>query len=458
MKDKFFDKIAIAAKCALFFAAAFLTPAFAAAQAAPAENPAETSETVKHERELSPEELAHKAYQAQMNRKAVEQARSIREVLKSLALSVKDINPALANFLITKFFGVRIIQYLASATILFLTFLLAKFLLGFLLSKFKSFADKFGKDNFLSLFAIQIKLPLSILVWVHGMYFALVFLMQEDFSIAVMTRAIVIVIGLGFFWAIIIVSDVFFMATGKRMRKRSSSSTANLIDFLRRVVKTVIIIIAFLSILSNCGLNVNTIVASLGIGGMALAFASQDTIANFFGSVSIIVDRPFTVGDWVKTSQCEGNVEVIGFRSTRIRTFRKTLVSIPNSILAKESIENCTKMPARKVVQTIGVTYSTSSSQMGKLLEDLREAIIKVDGVAEKEGVAAEFLDFADSSLNINIIYYTTELSYAAYCAVRCDVNLKIMDIVEENGLSFAFPSTSLYIEKMGDAPAPAAK
>ena len=456
MKTKFCDKIAIAVKSFLFFWAAFLTPAFAAAQTAPAEKPAETSEISKHEKELTPEELAHKEYQAQLDREAVKQAKSIRGLLKSLALSVKDINPSLSNFLITKFFGIRVIQYLASAAILILTFLIARFLLGFLLFKFKAFADNFGKDNFLSIFATQIKLPLGILVWVHGMYFALVFLMREDSSIAVMTRAIIIVIGFGFFWAIIIVSDVFFMATGKRMRKRSSSSTANLIDFLRRVVKSVIIIIALLSVLSNCGLNVNTIMASLGIGGMALAFASQDTIANFFGSVSIIVDRPFTVGDWVKTSACEGYVEVIGFRSTRIRTFRKTLVSIPNSILAKESIENCTKMPARKVVQTIGVTYSTTSEQMQKLMEDLREAIAKVDGVAEKEGVSVEFLEFADSSLNINIIYYTNDLSYAAFCAVRCDVNLKIMDIVEENGLSFAFPSTSLYIEKMGDAPAAA--
>ena len=243
-----------------------------------------------------------------------------------------------------------------------------------------------------------------------------------------------------------IVSDSLFGSIEAKLRRKSSGETASLLSFINRVIKIAVITIAILSALAHCGINVSTIVASLGIGGMALAFASQDTIANFFGSVSIILDRPFIVGDWVKTNSCEGTVEAIGFRSTRIRTFSKTLVTIPNSTLAKESVENFTKMPQRKVSQIVGLTYATSSAQLQKFLEDLRRIIPQVEGVVE-DSLTVEFSDFGASSLDVSVIYYSKQIDYSYFSATKRRVNFAIMDIVAENGLSFAFPSMSLYLE-----------
>ena len=436
-------------KYMLFFAAVLAQPLFAVSQDPAADNRPEAPIESAAEQVLSAEELAHKKLQEQFDRDAIERTRQIRGNLRSFVKNLRKVSPAAADFLVEKFFGIRVIQYIAAVLILCITFFISKFLLAFVFAKLLVLSDKLGKNGFLSLFVRQIQLPVGIMVWGIGLYFALAFLINDDAAIAIMSRAVGVGFGFGFFWAIVIISDVFFMVTGRRFYNRSAASTANLMDFMRRVVKVVIIIIAILSILSNCGVNVNTIVASLGIGGMALAFASQDTIANFFGSVSIIIDRPFIVGDWVKTSVCEGHVETIGFRSTRIRTFQKTLVTIPNSALAKESVENFTKMPSRKVVQVIGVTYSTTSAQMEKLMEDLRAEIIKVAGVDASAGVMVEFLDFAASSLDLTVVYYTKDIAYVPNCAVRRAVNLKIMDIVEANGLSFAFPSTSVYVESM---------
>lgn len=237
------------------------------------------------------------------------------------------------------------------------------------------------------------------------------------------------------------------MLASRKMRNKSSSAYS-LMEFLRKVTKCVIVIIALLSILDNLGANVNAIMASLGIGGMALAFASQDTIANFFGSVSIIIDRPFNVGDWIKAQSFEGNVELIGFRSTRIRTFEKTLVTIPNSILAKESIENFTRMQRRKVIQTIGITYDSTPEQIEAVLPQLREALNNIENIAKGDS-RVDFWDFGASSIDIRVIYYTTSLDYDKFLKTKRQTNLAIMRTIYANGLSFAFPSTSVYVESL---------
>lgn len=384
-----------------------------------------------------------------MDKEALNNARNLRKKLEAYVENLGKTSPKTVEFLMEKHFGISTAQYIAAAAILLLTIIVAKYGLNFALKKLSAVSAKtLGENAFMPTLLAQIQRPLNIIAAVLGVYFAATFLVHGASNVILLSRAAGVVFWTAVFWCAGILSDAFFISASKRLKK-STATTANLLDFIRRVVKFFIYIIALLSILTNFGINVNTIIASLGIGGMALAFASQDTIANFFGSVSIILDRPFIVGDLVKTGSCEGTVEAIGFRSTRIRTAAKTLITIPNSGLAKESVENLSKRPSRKVAQTIGITYSATADDMEALMADLRSKLVKIDGVAKSTGISAEFSDFADSSLNIEIIYYTIKTDRANYMATRRRVNLEIMRIVAARGLSFAFPSMSMYVESM---------
>ncbi len=439
--------------CFLFFLATCLPciPCHADDTAAASKTEENISQTTvlpnaDSEKKLTPEEQ-YKIQQRKMDMAAIENAKNIRTQLRDIMIEIYDFSPSTAKFLAQKYFGIRVVQYIASLLILLTTLIVVKYLMSFFFSRISNLSRRDGKNSFASDFILSIQRPVNMFAWVIGIYFALAFLIKDAMTVAIVSRAVGVLFWCAVFWAILIVSDALFSAAGKRLQRKSANTTANLVEFLRRVTKCFITVIAILSILTNCGVNVNTIIASLGIGGMALAFASQDTIANFFGSVSIIIDRPFIVGDWVKTAQCEGHIETIGFRSTRIRTFSKTIVTIPNSILAKDSVENFSKMPVRKVLQTIGITYSTTADQIEKLLPEICKTISEIEGVAFGHGVSAEFTEFSASSLDISIVYYTRQIDYNNFVATKCRVNLAIMRLIAAHNLSFAFPSTSIYIE-----------
>lgn len=395
-------------------------------------------------------ELEHKLYQERLDRGALKSAQSIRGNLRVVVGKVAGVSRQTADVLMFRVFGFALVQFLASALVLLFTYLCVKYVFNFAFEHTLGLACRGGKGGFLPVFVSRIRFPIKTFVWVLAVYFAIVFLISDAESIKITSRAIGIVFWLSVFWVLKIVIDAVFFVITRKLRSKDAKSSANLMDFLRRMIGVLVCLIAVLSVLNNMGVNVNTIIASLGIGGMALAFASQDTIANFFGSVSIIMDRPFIVGDWVKTNSCEGNVEAIGFRSTKIRTFQKTIVTIPNSTLAKEAVENISKMPARKRSFTVGLTYDATAEQIEAVMSRFRTEILEVDGVYNPNGVSVEFVDFGASSLDIEIVYYTARTDAAFYKDVNTRVNLLVMRIVAECKMSFAFPSTSIYIEKNG--------
>jgi len=191
---------------------------------------------------------------------------------------------------------------------------------------------------------------------------------------------------------------------------------------------------------------VTGLVAGLGVGGLAVALAFQDTLGNFFGSIFILLDRPFAVGDWIKVGDVEGIVEDIGFRSTRIRTFPKTVVSVPNKTVASTTVDNWSKMPKRRVRQTVGVTYETTPEQMEHAVAAIREIVQNDEGV-DKEYIVVRFTEFGDSSLNILVYYFTTAVGFADHAATRERINLAIMRTLENLGLSIAFPTHTVYLE-----------
>jgi MscS family membrane protein len=217
-------------------------------------------------------------------------------------------------------------------------------------------------------------------------------------------------------------------------------------NFLIKTLRFLIIAFGFVAIMSVWGYNISGFLASLGLVGMALALAAKDTAANLFGSLVIFSDRPFKVGDWIMTPEVEGIVEEVGIRSTKVRTFAQALVTVPNAVLANSAILNWSRMGKRRIKMHIGLTYSTTASQMETIVQELRAMLIAHKEI-HQETIYIYFTDFQDSSLGIFCYFFTKTTNWGEYMRVREDVNLRIMHIVENNGASFAFPSRSLYIE-----------
>ena len=201
----------------------------------------------------------------------------------------------------------------------------------------------------------------------------------------------------------------------------------------------------FIWVAQSLNYKVSALIAGLGLGGFAIALGLQDTLANLFGSIFILFDRPFKVGDRIQVEGVDGIVEDIGMRSTKIRTLSKTLAALPNKTVASTKIDNFAAMTKRKVKQTIGVTYDTNADQMEHAVAEIKKLILDNDSV-DKDFILVRFTDFGDSSLNISIIYFTNTIEYDGYLAVKEKINLDIMRKLVELGLSMAFPSRTVYI------------
>lgn len=242
------------------------------------------------------------------------------------------------------------------------------------------------------------------------------------------------------------VVPVIVNVLSKRKAEESTSDNTLMIYF-SKILRVVIIIISVFIVLGEFGINLGGLIAGAGIGGLVLALASQDTAANLFGGLVIISDKPFSVGDWIQTSAAEGIVEDITFRSTRIRTFDDSLLVVPNSTLANSAITNWSKMTKRRVKFSIGLTYDTPPILIKNIINQILDMLNNHPEVIE-ESVIVRLDDFADSSLDIIIIYHANQTALAELKRIREEINFEIIDIVHANNANFAFPSTSLYIEK----------
>lgn len=249
------------------------------------------------------------------------------------------------------------------------------------------------------------------------------------------------------FWSSYRAITVFSPSLKTAMKKYGSELSNDLSGFIIKALKVVVFILGFMTIVQEWGYNLSAFVASLGIGGLAFALAAKDTAANLFGSLVIFTDRPFKVGDWIKTPSVEGTIEEIGVRSTQVRTFAQALVNVPNATLANSPITNWSRMGKRRIKMNLGLTYNTTATQMQTILEEVR-VLLKNHPDIHQETIFIHFTDFNDSSLDIFCYFFTKTINWGEYMQVRENINLSIMKIVEEQNASFAFPSQSLYIEK----------
>ena len=218
--------------------------------------------------------------------------------------------------------------------------------------------------------------------------------------------------------------------------------------FMPLIKKTLFVVAAIFSVLviaQSQGLPVQSFLAGLGIGGLAFALAAQDTIANMFGSLVVVMDQPFKVGDTVRIGTNIGTVEDIGLRSTKIRLLDKSLVVIPNKSVASEAITNLARFTGRRVEQVLGLSYDTSPEKMTEIVADLR-ALIKEEAEVDPASVLVYFRDYAASSLDVWVAYVAKSADFQKGMELKQRLNLKIMRAVAAHGLSFAFPTQTLHL------------
>lgn len=213
---------------------------------------------------------------------------------------------------------------------------------------------------------------------------------------------------------------------------------------LQKAIKILVIVFVVLAAMEALGLPVTSLITGLGIGGLVISLAAQDTASNIIAGLVILIERPFQIGDWITTSQAEGKVEDITFRSTKIRTLENTLAIVPNSVISAEMVTNGSERKMRMAEFTIGVCYDTPRGSIEKICADFKELLCADEDVVD-EGILVRLSAFSSSSIDILVRYYTKTTDPAEFLAVSERINLEIITIMEETGVSFAFPSTTVY-------------
>ena len=231
----------------------------------------------------------------------------------------------------------------------------------------------------------------------------------------------------------------FARATGWTIPER-------LLPFLNTLVKYLIIAFGAIFVLQELNFDVAALIASLGVVGIGISLASQNTVSNMFGFAAIVSDNPFKVGDFIRTPTMSGIVESVGVRSTRVRQLDQALLTVPNNQLTDAVVLNLSRMEKRRLDVTLTFTYSTTAEQMRQVVAELRELLQNTDDV-DPESVIVHFVDFDSSSLNVRVIAQVLLTDWKEFTARKELAFLEIMGIVERLGINFAFPSQSVYIE-----------
>lgn len=233
--------------------------------------------------------------------------------------------------------------------------------------------------------------------------------------------------------------DAFARLTGWSIPER-------LLPFLNTVVKFLIIALGVIFVLQELQFDVAALIASLGVVGIGISLASQNTVSNMFGFAAIVSDNPFKVGDFIRTPDITGIVENVGVRSTRVRQLDQALITVPNHALTDAVVVNLSRMEKRRLDVTLTFTYSTTAQQMRDVIQRIRELLETYEDI-DSETVMVHFVDFNSSSLDVRVICQVLLPDFRQFTALKEAVFLDIMGIVEALGLDFAFPSRSLYIE-----------
>lgn len=233
----------------------------------------------------------------------------------------------------------------------------------------------------------------------------------------------------------------------RRSKQPMDATTAGAIG---KLLRASVLITAALVLLQNLGFSISGVLAFGGVGGIAVGFAAKDLLANFFGGLTVYMDRPFVVGDWVRSpdKNIEGTVEHIGWRLTRIRTFDKRPLYVPNATFTTISLENPSRMTHRRIQETIGVRYD-DIAQVRSIVDAVKRMLIEHDEIDHDQTLIVNLNQFGDSSVNLLVYTFTKTTIWVKFHEVKQDVLLNVAEIIEQHGAEIAFPTTTLHVASM---------
>ena len=256
-----------------------------------------------------------------------------------------------------------------------------------------------------------------------------------------------------FFFVIFIVYEV--VRVGEKIAEYSlqaysekrgqDKQNASIVQLTKLAVRILLWSIGLLMILSNFGVNISSLIASLGIGGIAIALAVQNVLSDIFSAFSIYMDKPFEVGDYIMIGTGSGTVEKIGLKSTRIKTMRGEELVVPNKELTSVRVQNFKKLKKRRDLFIFGVKYETAQEKLEKIPDLVKEIVENVEGT---EFARCHFIEFADSSLNFETVYFVNSDDYNLFMDVKQKVNFELFKKLGEEGIEFAYPTQTLFINK----------
>ncbi|MFO7541539.1 MAG: mechanosensitive ion channel family protein [Thiobacillus sp.] len=292
--------------------------------------------------------------------------------------------------------------------------------------------------------------PLTLILWVTGASFA-IRIVYEHSAASVPTfitqsRDTIVIAALAWF-LLRLIHQVSQNILGRRAETEEILDRTT-VDALSKLSRFAVVIAAALVILQTLGFSVTGVLAFGGIGGIAVGFAAKDMLANFFGGLTIYLDRPFTVGEWIRSPdhQIEGTVEYIGWRHTRVRAFNKNPVYVPNALFTTIVVENPTRMTNRRLKETIGIRYA-DLDKMAAIVADVKAMLQTHPEIDTDATLIVNFNEFAASSLDFFIYTFTRTVEWIHYHEVKQDVLLKVAAIIESHGAEIAFPTRTLHIE-----------
>lgn len=236
------------------------------------------------------------------------------------------------------------------------------------------------------------------------------------------------------FWFFYRAADSTVWIFERYINKADKKSSPVLSGLLRKTLKIIIVVLEIFMIIKEWGYDVSGFIAGLGVGGLAFSLAAKDAASNLLGSITIMSDKSYSIGDWVQTDKIEGTVEAIGFRSTKIRTFSDALVSVPNSIMSNDPVVNWSKMGKRRVNYTLHIPLDTPAEKINTLTSRLKEMLLNHEDT-NKDFIVVNLTGFGEATLQIMIYYFTKTTSWVTYLRVSEDINLKVIKIFEELGV-----------------------
>ena len=292
--------------------------------------------------------------------------------------------------------------------------------------------------------------PLKVFFIILGIYLAIVFLrvpLQINNQVMdIVTKAFkiisVIEVAVG-------LANSFTSKTilGKKLRKSLSQKMDDTVfEFVLKVTRVLIYIVAIFLVLAILEINLTGLIAGLGLGGVIVTLAAQDTAKNLFGGVVIFIDKPFVVGDWIEMDNYEGTIEDITFRTTRIRTFENALVNIPNAIIADASVTNWSKMEKRRYKTNLCVELDTPLEKLELLKAKIEKMLQERESVFD-DSIIVRFDQITDNGINVLIYTYTNSVDYASYLKEVEDINIKIMKILREENVELAYDTKTVYVK-----------